>query len=173
MKQNTSESMQKTREGLMKKQMMSRLGIRALALGGLLFAQASTALANRATVAPEAIWVHDQIYGTVATVTAFKSPPAHSTDVIYSFAKSGLEGQRSVAVYAPGDPEYNGGRWDVMGVTVTEAGMAFLDIDHDGMIDEEITNAEDVEWLEGMGLVTIEEAGVYFECPLRPMRGKR
>ena len=81
--------------------------------------QAGNALAGKATRVADAIWVHDELYGTVATDTSFHAPPPQSTDIIFSFMGSGLTGQRSVAQYAPGDCEYNGGRWNVMVVTFT------------------------------------------------------
>ena len=156
----------------MKKLTLKRPALGALAIGGLVFAQATTALADPAAVVPDAIWVHDELYGTVATDTAFKSPPEHSTDIIYSFAGSGLEGQRSVAECAPGDPQFNGGRWNVMAVTFTEDGLAIHDMDGDGIVDFELTNAEDLKMHQQWGHLTIEEAGVYFECPLLPRRGR-
>lgn len=72
-----------------------------------------TSSGGKAVHESDAIWVHDALYNTIGTDTSFKSPPPGSTDVIFSFANSGLAGQRSVAVYAPGDPQYNGGRWHV------------------------------------------------------------
>jgi len=150
-----------------------RVLTRATALGFMGVTMASTALADRAGHAPDAIWVHDEIYSTIGTDTAFKSPPPHSTDVIFSFADSGLMGQRSVAEYAPGDPEYNGGRWNVMVVTFTPLGLAALDDDGDGYVDYEYTNAEDVLANAEMGLLTIEEPGVYFECPLLRSKGRQ
>lgn len=128
--------------------------------------QFSPAQAARAGHAPNAIWVHDSIYGTIGTDTAFKSPPPHSTDVIFSFADSGLAGQRSVAVYAPGDPEYNGGRWHVMAVAFTDSGKALFDSDNDGVVNMELTNAEDLMMAAEMGFLTIMDTEVRFECPL-------
>jgi hypothetical protein len=141
------------------------------ALGLLISVHASSALAAAAGRADNAIWVHDQLYGTVATDTAFQSPPPQSTDVIFSFAGSGLDGQRSVAQYAPGDRDYNGGRWNVMVVTFTDMGKSMLDADSDGAVDSEIGNAETVLDYADLGLLTITAPGVYFECPLRPSRG--
>jgi hypothetical protein len=128
--------------------------------------QFTPAWAAKAVHAPDAIWVHDALYGTVATDTSFKSPPPQSTDVIFSFMGGGLEGQRSVAVYAPGDPEYNGGRWNVMLVTFTDSGKTFFDPDGDGTVNFELTNAEDVLSAAELGYLTLTEPGVYFECPL-------
>ena len=123
--------------------------------------------AARAAHAPDAIWVHDSLYSTIGTDTSFKSPPPQSTDVIFSFADSGLMGQRSIAVYAPGDPEYNGGRWHVMAVTFTPAGKALFD-DGNGNVNMELTSAEDLMDAVDMDLVTIADTPVRFECPLLP-----
>ena len=130
--------------------------------------QFAPAYAAKAGHAPNAIWVHDTIYGTIGTDTSFKSPPPQSTDVIFSFADSGLAGQRSVAEYAPGDPEYNGGRWHVMAVTFTASGIALFDPDGDGVVNMELTNAEDLMEAAEMGYLTIADTPVRFECPLLP-----
>jgi len=143
-----------------------------LALASLCVCVASQAWAAPAGRAADAIWAHDELYGTVATDTNFKSPPLHSTDVIFSFGGSGLKGQRSVAEAAPGDPDYNGGRWNVMLVTFTPMGLAIHDGDGDGMVDFELTNAEQVLAHAELGHFTIEPAGFYFECPLLPSRGR-
>lgn len=137
-------------------------------LAGACIAGSFQILAGPAVRVADAIWANDRLYGTVATDTKFKSPPAHSTDAIYSFAGSGLEGQRSVSEAAPGDPDYNGGRWSVMAVTFTDLGLFMHDMDNDGMVDFELTNAEDVLAHAALGHLTIEDANVYFECPLRP-----
>ena len=129
---------------------------------------AVSAQAAKAGHAPDAIWVHDSLYGTIGTDTAFKSPPDQSTDVIFSFADSGLLGQRSVAVYAPGDPEYNGGRWHVMAVTFTASGKAVFDLDNDGTVNFELTNAEDLMDAADLGYLVISDTPVRFECPLLP-----
>jgi len=139
------------------------------ALALITFCQAGNAWAGKATRVADAIWVHDELYGTVATDTSFRSPPPESTDIIFSFADSGLSGQRSVAQYAPGDPQYNGGRWNVMLVSFTDAGNSIHDADGDGVVDFELTNAEQVlHHAEQLGHLTITEPGVYFECPLIP-----
>jgi len=129
---------------------------------------AANAVAGKASHAADAIWVHDELYSTVATDTSFGSPPPQSTDIIFSFMNSGLTGQRSVAQYAPGDPEYNGGRWNVMLVTFTDLGKSIHDPDGDGEVNFELTNAEQVLHHAELGHLTITEPGVYFECPLLP-----
>ena len=136
-------------------------------LGLCVAGQLAPAKAARAMRVPGAIWVHGTLYGTVATSTSFKSPPPQSTDPIFSFANSGLKGQRSIAVYAPGDPEYNGGRWHVMAVTYTASGKAVFD-DGNGNVNMELTSAEDLMDAVDMGLVTISDTTVRIECPLLP-----
>jgi hypothetical protein len=130
------------------------------------------ALAARANKAQDAIWAHGELYDTVITDTAFKSPPTQSTDVIFSFGDSGLEGQRSVADAAPGDPKYNGGRWNVMLVTFTELGMTVHDPDGDGVVNFELMDAETVLAHAELGHLEITAAGVYFECPMIPNEGR-
>jgi hypothetical protein len=137
-----------------------------LALAVLAFCSVNQAFADPATVEANAIWAHDRLYGTVATDTNFKSPPPQSTDKIYAFP-----GQASVAEAAPGDRDYNGGRWDVLVVSYTDDGLALFDANLDGMVDAsemQFTNAEDILLAEQMGLLTITSANFYFECPLRP-----
>ena len=141
-----------------------------LASAILMLLVAHLAAAAPATRVADAIWAHDNLYDTVATDTTFMSPPLHSTDVIYSFMMSGLLGQRSVAEYAPGDREYNGGRWNVQMVVYTDAGLAEYG-DGNGFVISEITNAEDLEEAADMGLLTISPSTFYFECPLIPNRG--
>ncbi len=135
-------------------------------------ATVSVAYADRAVRVAEAIWVDGEIYDTIITDTTFIAPPEHSTDVIYSFMMSGLEGQRSVAESAPGDPDYNGGRWDVQMVVFTEQGMAVHDPDGDGMVNFELTSAEQVLDHADLDHIIINDANFYFECPLLPRRGR-
>ena len=124
----------------------------------------------RAGRAQAAIWVDGRLYDVVLTDTDFKPPPDQATDLIFNFMDSGLSGQRSVAEAAPGDPDYNGGRWTVMAVSFTDAGRLRFDPDGDGMVNLELMNAEAVLQSAAAGLVIIEETGVYFECPLLPRR---
>lgn len=144
----------------------------ALALT-LTVAAARPALAgNGAIRAQEALWANGETYDTILTPTSFTSPPAQSTDVLYNFGMSGLEGQRGVAESAPGDPDYNGGRWDVKMVVFTEQGLGAHDPDGDGIIDFELTRAEEVLSHEQLGHIVIMDTDIYFECPLLRSRGR-
>lgn len=151
----------------MKKNIMLSAAVLAVAvclLSGPAFAGATRVAA--------AIWAKGQLYDTVVTPATFIAPPEHSTDIIYSFMMSGLEGQRSVAEAAPGDRDYNGGRWDVQMAVFTEQGLLVHDPDGDGMVNFELTSAEDVEAHVQLGHIVINDANFYFECPLLPRRGR-
>ena len=118
----------------------------------------------------DAIWAHGELYDTVATTATFISPPEHSTDTIYAFIMSGLEGQRSVSDSAPKDRDYNGGRWSAKAVVFTDAGLAEFDSDNDGIIDAELTSAEAVEAAADAGYLSIYDTTIYIECPMLPSR---
>jgi hypothetical protein len=118
----------------------------------------------------DAIWGHGQLYDTVITPATFVSPPEHSTDTIYSFDMSGLMGQRAVSDAAPGDPDYNGGRWSVQAVVFTNDGTAALDTDNNGIIDVELTSVEQVLEAESNNYLSIQPTSIYFECPMLPRR---
>jgi len=146
---------------------MLRFG-KVLCMAALIVSVSGVALAGGATVVDDAIWASGQLYGTVVTPTTFKSPPPHSTDLIYSFAMSGLTGQRSVAEAAPGDRDYNGGRWRVQMVVFTPLGLSVHDPDGDGVVNFELTSAEQVLQHEMLGHLEIFDANFSFECPLLP-----
>jgi len=133
---------------------------------------AGTAATAGATRVSGAIWAHGELYDTVVTPTTFIAPPEHSTDTIYSFMMSGLEGQRSVTVSAPGDPDYNGGRWNVQMVVFTPLGISVHDPDGDGIVNFELTDAEALLEHEALGHIIINDANFYFECPLRPRKNR-
>ena len=123
-----------------------------------------------ATRVSEAIWGHGQLYDTVITPATFISPPEHSTDTIYSFDMSGLMGQRAVADAAPGDRDYNGGRWSVQMAVFTDLGKEVHDTDDDGHIDAELTSADQVMMMVDLGHLKVFPANFYFECPMLPRR---
>lgn len=135
-----------------------------LATGSLAFAQGGGAT----VVLENAIWAHGELYGTVATPTSFRNAPRHSTDVIYSFMMNEIQGQRSVSEAAPGDRDYNGGRWNVHFAIYTPLGETYFDGDGDKTADFELTSAEEVLAAEAAGKLEIIKANFYFVCPLLP-----
>ncbi len=147
---------------------MTHKPVKSAILSTLLFAASSAVYAGPATRVQDVIWANDTIYDTILTDTSFISPPQHSTDTLYNFGMSGLDGQRPVSESAPGDPDYNGGRWSVKIVVFTDQGKAVHDPDGDGSVNFELTNADAVLHHEALGHVTIMDTTVYFECPLLP-----
>lgn len=131
-----------------------RTALSALAVGmGLAVA---TAVPASAGVSGPAFYVDGTLYRTVATPTDLSGTgaPESSFDTIYSF--SGV--QRSVAEAAPGDSDYNGGRWAVHAVSLPNgyaAALASGDLDGDGVLDAdwEVMAAMTAGDLVDMGVV--------------------
>lgn len=138
----------------------------ALAAAALLALPPSTARAGGAMKVNDALWANGALYGTVLTPTSFRSPPDHSLDLLYNFGMSGLQGQRSVAESAPGDPTYNGGRWWVQMVVFTETGRAIHDPDGDGVVNFELKSGQEVLHHAALGHLEIISTSTFFECPL-------
>ncbi|MFQ5839072.1 MAG: hypothetical protein ACE5HJ_09890, partial [Thermoplasmata archaeon] len=107
--------------------------VATVALLGVLLSLAPNVSAKATPVFGGAIWNDGQLWGTVLTPALLPGKaPASSFDTLYNFAGSGLSGQRAVSDAAPGDRDYNGGRWMVFAVTFTAEGKAVHDPDGDG-----------------------------------------
>lgn len=145
---------------------MSRSRIRSWIVAAAVgFAAASTMWVTTpalAGVGGPAFYVDGALYRTVGTPTGLSGTgaPAHAWDVIYD-----LDGaQLNVAEAAPGDRNYNGGRWMVHAVTFPAgyaAAVADGDLDGDAVLD----SAEEVQAALAAGSAV--DAGVVkqFECP--------
>ena len=141
------------------------LTLTAVAAAFAVFAVA--ALAGSGGVTGPAFYVDGSLYRTVATPTDLPaSAPAHSFDTIYEFF--GL--QPNVAEAAPGDRDYNGGRWMVHGLAFANypAALAAFDANDSGAFD----SAEEVEAALAAGAAT--DLGVVrrFVCPAIPLPGR-
>jgi hypothetical protein len=113
-----------------------------LALVALMLALPTAAFAG---VGPPGgtIYANDVAFRTVATPTSL--PDQGNFDIIYVFPD--CEGCASVSEAAPGDQDYNGGRWAVheaYGITM------------------QLTNSDDVE----AQATNIVDTGTRFVCPL-------
>lgn len=138
---------------------------RSILAMALVLVAASTASAG---VTGPAFYVDGQLYRTVATPTDLSETgaPAQSWDVIYS-----LGNQPNVATAAPGDPDYNGGRWQVRAIsfnTSYEVSLAAYDLDGDGVFD---SDAELAAALADEGPAGATDTGVVrqFICPVIPL----
>ncbi len=130
-------------------------------------ALASIAAAGASGVTGPAFYVHGDLYRTVGTPTDFSATgaPAGSYDVIYNFG--GL--QPNVATAAPGDPGFNGGRWQVHLLTFSNYQGALADSAVDMNGNDVLDTAEEVDAAITHGYAA--DAGIVkmFECPVIPV----
>ncbi len=143
-----------------------------LALAGIsALALTSTAMAaGSGGVSGPAFYVDGEVYRTVGTPTDFShtGAPDHSYDTIYAFADGE---QMNVATAAPGDRDYNGGRWRVVVLAFADydAALAMYDTNGSGTFD----NDAEVEAAILGGAATTSD-GPSFECPVIKMpKGKK
>jgi hypothetical protein len=128
---------------------------------------ATAALAGSGGVTGPAFYVDGLLYRTVNTPTDLPaSAPAHSFDVIYDFG--GV--QPNVAEAAPGDRDYNGGRWMVHALSFASypAALAAFDANDSGAFD----SAEEVEAAIAAGAATDLGVVKRFVCPAIPLPGR-
>lgn len=124
------------------------------------------AAAGSGGVTGPAFYVDGQSYRTVATPSDLSETgaPTDSFDIIYDLGGA----QMNVAEAAPGDPDYNGGRWQVHAVsfnTSWAATVAAHDMNGSGNLD----SAEEVEAaLADGGASGATDHGVVasFVCPV-------
>ena len=133
---------------------------------GLVAAAIVAGGAASAGVGGPAFYVDHQLYRTVATPTDLSGTgaPAHAWDLIYDFGGA----QLNVATAAPGDPGYNGGRWQVHALSFPNGYSTALtvgDLDGDGVLDStsEISQAIAAGAAVDSGVVR------QFECPAIPL----
>jgi hypothetical protein len=141
---------------------MSRLFGMATALAvGAAFAFAGVAGAG---VSGPAFYVDGVVYRTVGTPTDLSGTgaPDSSFDIIYDLG--GL--QLNVAESAPGDRDYNGGRWMVRAVSFSNYAGALADADVD-MNNNDVLDS-DAEVLAAIAAGYATDTGVVkqFVCPV-------
>jgi hypothetical protein len=111
-----------------------------------------------------AFYVDGELYRTVGTPTdlSHTGAPDHSFDTIY-----GIDGQPNVATAAPGDLDYNGGRWRVQPLDITDYDATVAAVDSNGSGDLD-TTAEVQAALAG-GYAVSAGDGPSFVCPVIPL----
>ena len=112
-------------------------------------------------------YVDGTLYRTVGTPTDLSNTgaPDHSFDTIYQFF--GAQ-EFNVATAAPGDQDYNGGRWQVHGLEFSDYDAAVATYGGDNGVfdtDAEIHAALEAGAATDIGIVK------YFECPVIPLDG--
>ena len=120
-----------------------------------------------------AIYADGQVFGTKAT-TVLPAPNEfnrQSFDPLFVITNSNNpEGQLPVSEAAPGNPDYNGGRWFTHTVEWTEEGF----LEH-GIVPV-LTSYWEILDQETKGYVVITPGSfpdgppVYFQCPLLPVK---
>ncbi len=110
-----------------------------------------------------AFYVDGELYRTVGTPSdlSHTGAPAHSFDTIYD-----IGGQPNVATAAPGDTDYNGGRWMVLPVTIEDydAAVEAADLNGSGDLDSDA----ELDIAVDLGLATIGDVAASFVCPVIP-----
>jgi len=141
---------------------------RILTLAATLVATLLFALPASAGVSGPAFYADGGVYRTVGTPTDLSGTgaPASSFDTIWDIAD-----QMNVAEAAPGDRDYNGGRWMVHALDYSDydAVLDAGDLNHNGVLD----STQEVEAAIDAGVAT--DGGVVrsFVCPVIPLpRGR-
>lgn len=121
-----------------------------------------------AGVSGPAFYVDSVQYRTVGTPTDLSNTgaPDHTFDTIYQF--SGAQ-PLNVATAAPGDPDYNGGRWmvQVVGYASGESYASALSA-FDFNDSHDFDSAAEVEAAIDAGVI-ITSPGPQFVCPVIPL----
>jgi hypothetical protein len=137
----------------------------AAALAVVLLPAAALAAGNGAGgVTGPAFYVDGELYRTVGTPTDLSGTgaPAGSFDTIYD-----IGGQPNVATAAPGDADYNGGRWMVHALTFTDYDAAVAAVDDNGS--EDIDSAAEVDAARALGFIASDTVVRSFVCPVIPV----
>lgn len=140
---------------------MRKLTILLALAGAALFMLPGAAMAG---VSGPAFYVDGEMYRTVGTPTDFSNTgaPDHSFDTIYA-----IDDQPNVATAAPGDPGFNGGRWQVHALEVLD--LAAADTNNSGDLD----SAAEIHAAIADGYAVDQGVIRYFECPvIKVPRGK-
>jgi hypothetical protein len=136
----------------------------------LIAATAALALAATASagVTGAAFYVDGQLYRTVNTPTDLSGTgaPAHAWDTIYDFGGA----QMNVATAAPGDRDYDGGRWQVRALSFPSGYAAALtagDDNGNGVIDSDA----ELQAAVAAGAAMIGGVVKQFVCPVIKVPG--
>jgi len=121
-----------------------------------------------AGVTGPAFYVDGELYRTVGTPADLPAGPPKSHDVIYALD---MFQAHNIATAAPGDRDYNGGRWEVHAVAFDDYAEALEAFDFNGSNDfdsaDELYAAFDDGAAYDLGIVR------RFECPVIPLaRGR-
>lgn len=142
----------------------------ALITGGILLLMAQLVSANpgQPNFTP-AIYGDGEVWGTKGTTT-LPAPNANNVQsfdnlyVITNFNNPNAV-QLAVSEAAPGNPNYNGGRWYLHTVAWTEAGFLAY-----GGFAPVLKSEQEIRYNEQMGYLVITPGEAFFQCPLLPVK---
>ena len=145
---------------------MRRFSILAAVAAAVLIASAAAFGAGSGGVTGPSIYVNGVLYRTVGTPTDLSGTraPLSSFETIYDLGGF----QSNVAVAAPGDPGYRGGRWQVHAIAYNSSYAATVAA-HDTNASGTLDSASEVESaLADAGSGGATDLGVVkmFECPV-------
>ena len=141
----------------------------------IMAAAAVVAGPGQPSFAPE-VYADGQAWGTKGT-TPLPAPNEHnlqSFDKLFVVTNSNNpDGQLPVGEAAPGNPDYNGGRWYTHTVTWTPEGF----VAHGGTVPV-LKSTEDIEFHAGLGHIMVLPGSpggpgsppMFFQCPLLPVK---
>jgi hypothetical protein len=109
-------------------------------------------------------WANGVIYGIVVPTNAGTGGGMRNT--LYIFRN--LTGQRPVAEAAPGDANYQDGRFQTIFMDFTQKGIDALDPNHDGLCEFEITNAQMIKNYLDQGYLSLGGRGSLMDIKLVP-----
>lgn len=133
-----------------------------LLVGGLTLGVGATsgvaADASNNPAMPGRVYANGQKFATrgLTELPPPKGRNDHSFDEIYHFT-NGATGQLDVADAAPGERDFNGGRWSV---TVLEWSIS----------DPPIVTSDEAIMAHWADIEVMQEGARYFECPLVPLK---
>ena len=120
-----------------------------------------------------ALYADGELWGTKGTTT-LPPPNAHnlqSFDKLFAIT-NGAPGQLPVGEAAPGNPNYNGGRWFTHTVMWTVDGIDY----YNGNVPV-LMSYDEIEYNDDMGFLEITRGSPnpptppdYFQCPLLPVK---
>ena len=124
---------------------------------------------SAAGVTGPAFYVDGTVYRTVGTPSNFTDTgaPDHTYDIIYAFP-NGTQ-TINVAEAAPGDRDFNGGRWQVHALAFSNYAGALADLEVNLNGNLVLDSAEEVEAAIMGGYATDGGVVASFECPVIKM----
>lgn len=134
--------------------MRGKKALLAVLIGVAVFSLVAPTFGATASPPPQAagrIYADDQLWATFGTAN-LPPGPTNSFDKLYAFPGTSLI---EVSDAGPGNPAYNGGRWEVHDVMFAA-----------GATPVQYTNAQAILDAAAAGQLTISGPVMYFDCPL-------